>query len=372
MVKRNPDFEIFRVLIMFFIVVWHLIVHGLFHTLDQHSAFVETGSIPALFNFVVIEYLMYVTAVAVNCFVLISGYFLIKSDFRWDKILIIWLQTFFYSFFICLILQLAGIIELDFKELINRGMPIRINDYWFISKYIALLALSPFLAKLACILNQKEYRIGLLVLFCMNISLNCFSYGRVYSGSDSLLWFVFLFFVAGYIRLYNPFMAYNHLLGRGFLGMCLILLVALLIQKGFLYVWKKEPVSYDLTAYNGYTFFTSVLLFLWAKQHTFPHNFLFRNLVKIAPFTLGVYLIHDNYYIRMLLWEDWLPVSRYLQSWTLLPILFITSLGIFFLCIFIDFLRSVCFQQFRLNTYFIRFVHLLGVYFCKVFKIRMF
>mgnify|MGYP005768465625 CR=1 FL=1 len=31
--------------------------------------------------------------VAVNCYILISGYFLIKSKFKWKKVLQLWLET---------------------------------------------------------------------------------------------------------------------------------------------------------------------------------------------------------------------------------------------------------------------------------------
>lgn len=87
---------------MLFIVIGHFIIHGITFVSNHQATFVNMSSAWGISNFVILEYLVYITGTGVNCFVMISGYFLVKSEFRMNKILKIWIQTFFYSFFICL------------------------------------------------------------------------------------------------------------------------------------------------------------------------------------------------------------------------------------------------------------------------------
>lgn len=62
-------------------------------------------------NWIIIEYIIYLTAVGVNCYVLISGYFLVKSEFKLHKVVKICFQKLFYSIGIYVILTCVGIIN---------------------------------------------------------------------------------------------------------------------------------------------------------------------------------------------------------------------------------------------------------------------
>ena len=97
--KRNPSFEILRVLAMFFIVVWHFFIHGI----GQKPVGVA-DSFSGVFNVCSIEFLGSLAKVSTNCYILITGYFMVKSAMKWLKLAKVWLPIFFYSFFICLVL----------------------------------------------------------------------------------------------------------------------------------------------------------------------------------------------------------------------------------------------------------------------------
>ncbi|MBO1736219.1 MAG: acyltransferase [Barnesiella sp.] len=348
--KREPNFEILRTLAMLFIVIGHFIIHGITFVSNHQATFVNMSSAWGISNFVILEYLVYITGTGVNCFVMISGYFLVKSEFRMNKILKIWIQTFFYSFFICLLIKLSGLLPLGFKDLVQSALPIHSDAYWFVSKYLGLLILSPFLAKLALALEKKKFQYFLLALFVLNVSLNKgFPYGDIYSGSYSLLWFIFLFYVAAYIRLYSPFEKFKYSFGKIFLLFCFFLAVCYLAKAGISYLRYGQLPVYGKTDYNGYTFFSAVLLFLWTKYHTFGKKTIYRLMVKIAPYAFGIYLIHDNRYIRELLWEHWIKPTRYLDSGYLLPVLFLSVILIYGICTGIDYFRAKLFTYIHIN-----------------------
>lgn len=89
---------------MIFIIIWHFLFHGLSHILYNSNPNIPILSTPGIINFFGTKFLSYISAVGVNCYVLISGYFLIKSEFRFNRIIKIWGETFFYSFFICILI----------------------------------------------------------------------------------------------------------------------------------------------------------------------------------------------------------------------------------------------------------------------------
>lgn len=349
--KREVNFEILRVLAMFFIVAWHFIVHGIMHVLTSDTLSVcKIISFSSLANWIIIEYITYLTAVGVNCYVLISGYFLVKSEFKLHKVVKIWFQTLFYSVGIYVILTCVGIINFDIKGFVLSGLIIRNNTYWFVTQYIALVLLSPFLSKLALSLTKQKFQLLLLVLFIINVSLNFgFPYGGIYSSPVNISWFIFLFYVAAYIRLFNPFAQRKIEYGKYYLVFCFILLISYLLYEYSLYHWRGMNISYRSSpAYNGYTFFSSILLFLWAKHYSFKNNILCRFVVRLAPYTFGVYLIHDNPYIRTLLWERWLIPSKYIDTWFLLPVMLLSVILIYLICTFGDYLRARLFLSFNM------------------------
>ena len=224
-------------------------------------------------------------------------------------------------------------------------MPIYFNRYWFGTRYVALVALAPFLAIVAQALTRRQYLVLLGVMAVINFD---FLLGDQMSGNNSLLWFVFLFYVGGYIRLHFNHEGVNHFGKLYFL--VAIVLAAIFLVKTFVHygVWSS-PMMADYHDNNGILFIAALMLFLWTARYKAPDTWLVRFLVRIAPLTFGVYLIHDNIYVRRLLWHDWLDVHSWLHSWAFVPMLVASTVGIFFACIAIDSVRDRLFRMLRVN-----------------------
>ena len=107
-------------------------------------------------------------------------------------------------------------------------------------------------------------------------------------------------------------------------------------------IYHHEALNFHLTleliGNNEFTLFTSVLFFVWvSKLHFNIENTLVKICMKIAPMTFAVYLISDNNYVRPILW-NWILANSDLNSKILFVELLVYSLGIFVVCIFIDYL----------------------------------
>ena len=90
---RQSNFELMRIISMFFIVLWHIIIHG--HLIEN--------SLNPKFSFIM-TLLKYIVIVHVNSYVLLTGYFQCKSKFKLSKIWDLSISSLFYKLIIKLIL----------------------------------------------------------------------------------------------------------------------------------------------------------------------------------------------------------------------------------------------------------------------------
>ena len=153
---RTSNIECLRCIAMLFIVLNHCILHIVTKrlSLDTEPIF-----------FCLMNFVYQVVYNGVNLFVLISGYFLVKTTrntTNWEKVTKLWLSVFFYSAIIYAFSIGIHRKPLNFQELIHVLMPIRYDSYWFITQYLGLYIMSPFLAKWARSVSKQEYKIMLV------------------------------------------------------------------------------------------------------------------------------------------------------------------------------------------------------------------
>lgn len=142
--KRDSNIEFLRIILMIFIIMHHII----------SSVIAPEFSIK---GFACIDVVLHT---AVIIFVLISGYFGI--NLRIKTLLILFLQVVFYS--LTLTLLAVYIFNLGHPvDVIKSLLPLSGNFYWFMTVYIELFVLSPFINKLLVNLSNRQY-ISLLVI----------------------------------------------------------------------------------------------------------------------------------------------------------------------------------------------------------------
>ena len=96
MKNRVLNFEVLRVLAMFFIVTQHYIYWGLKPSDIYH--YMPMNSLLDMFNYISMEALYLISVIGVDCFVMITGYFLIdRLTFRWKGMMNVWLQTVIFG-----------------------------------------------------------------------------------------------------------------------------------------------------------------------------------------------------------------------------------------------------------------------------------
>lgn len=338
---RQANFEILRVIAMLMIVIWHFYLHGF----EGEDVF--QGGFGRV-NYLLSQYIIVICSSCVNLFVLISGFFLIDKSFNWKRFILLWLQVVFWGVGIALLFYFIRPEQVALKDVFRQLLPMKNMNYWFITRYLALMLLAPGLGKAAVTLTKQQYRGFLLALVFVGCTITMnFPYGQI-MGSDkgySLLWFIVLFFTGGYLKRFPPKIDDGKLLII-MLALSLVIL-AFVAAKAF---WRHR-FAIELPAYNGFGFIMSLPIFIWFQNRpgSFGSGRLGHAVTAIAPYSLGVYLISEHFCIWDWLWNGLFDWKRLGGSPWLIPIMLITCCIIFLVCAGLDYLRSVVFKVCRIN-----------------------
>lgn len=342
MKKRQANFELLRIIAMLMVITLHYITKG-----NVTQKLSQDGS---LYNHI----LWLIEAfcnVAVNVYVLISGYFLVEVSWKPGKIVNLVLEVLFYSILVpvvLLILGMAPVTGWNLYDWMNVILPVQTEHYWFATAYVVMYILAPVLAAAQKQLSQKQQQItiGLLLLFfAVTKSINPVRIATDHYGYD-FGWFICLFLIAGYIRLYGiPFFSgkrksFCMYIISSLLTFAVCALTGLICRKtGKLEYYMDMTYSYNYIL----VLFASVALFYTFCYIKLPEGKLSNLICRIAPLTFGVYLLHENVAVRDQ-WTKWLGVERFYGS----PLIFVHMIGcvllVFVVGILIDFIRTAIFR----------------------------
>ena len=276
-----------------------------------------------MINLILLQILLAFSSVAVNCYIFISGYFLINTDFRWRKIVKIWCQVAFYC---CIIVSIVLFFDSNkapsLLKAFLQSFPVLSKQYYFVSNYLALLALAPYLAKMVSSINKDEFQKLLGVGLLLNLVIyrfTCgydFPYGSSFGGAYSLMWFLYLFLVGGYVRKYGVKTWLERFSGTLFITICCLIGCFSFYKT---YQLGNPILSIKYLNYNGVVFFASLCLFIFFKRCR-CNSICWDYIAKLAPYSFGVYILHDNFYLRNFLWKQFFDISNHINLLYLLVI----------------------------------------------------
>lgn len=250
--------------------------------------------------------------VAVNVYMLISGYFLSEASVKLSRLLKFWLQVWVYSVGVGLLAAFTGILpaeEFNTHYLLSLLFPVSMVHYWFMSAYVFLYLLLPFIGMAVRRMSKRQLQLalgGLLLVFCVMKSLMPFRLEMDSKGYDCI-WYLCVFLTAAYIRRFGiPF------LQKRWRCVCLYVVASLAVfaetmclHQVYLRTGSLELIMKNALEYNHiFPFLASIGLFLTFIM-TDVSGVLAKVVNRTAPYTLGVYLLHENLGVRYA-WQNWL------------------------------------------------------------------
>lgn len=355
--KRQLNYELLRILAMLMIVCLHYLSKGGLLGDSSRADMTATGYTAWLVEALCL--------VAVNVYVLISGYFGVDSLGSqtvgkrltfWEvmrKPLKIWKQVFFYSMLFGCGAIVFGVQVFDPYRFFSYCFPIVTEHYWFATSYVFLCLLMPFLnAGISC-LDQKELRyllLGFLLLFSIAKTVIPMQLPWDKYGYDCL-WFVVLYLTGAYLRRYEmPFGSRRWRAAALYLGSAAAVFGSFFVLR---LVYLKtgmlgERIQYGYT-YNFLFCYTGAvglfLLFQPAKSgHSGRQQLLerFRKPVELfSGAAFGVYLIHEHLNLRAV-WPQWFHCEMQAENSPagFLGHMLATVLCVYLLCTAIELIRQ--------------------------------
>lgn len=318
------------------------------HSID-HSGVLEQAELSSNGMYFYVQFTYALCQVCVNCYVMLSGYYLVHSKFRLQKLAALWMETAFYSFVLKLLFMVTGQEPISVVSLFSCLFPIITGRYWFITIYVGMYLISPFLNKLIHALNQNEHallNICLFLLFSLWSSIHPAIAGMNSGGGWGLAWFVVLYLASAWFRLYyTP--KHNPVIMVGIVILIPMLMAAGQVAANVAGIRILKSIIRNCFRYDSApVYLMTIALFAAFLNIQIKHDRVSKAICSVAHLTLGVYLIHAHANVSPWLWETLnLPVKMDSASFPLIQVGCV--LAIFIACIAIDAIRQTTVGKFE-------------------------
>ncbi|MDG0060848.1 MULTISPECIES: acyltransferase [Priestia] len=308
---RQSNLELLKIVAILMVIILH------YFNADMGGGlkYVNSGT----FNYYAMNYIESLSIIAVNCFVLITGYFLTgKETIRVKKVIDLVFVTIFYGLLFFFFISKHQAISL--QGVIHAAIPFYVSN-WYVASYCALYMLSPFLNILIRQLTKGQFQqliiVGILFFSLVPTFLSKVSYN---DNGYGVLSFLLLYCIGSYIKTYSV----------GNKSKWVYLTIYLLST-------TITFIIFNLAYNTIFTVISSISLFLFFSKlslHSKIINYL-------ASFTFAVYIIHTNEFFTNIIFHKILKTQLFWNSsWFLLHIVFSVIL-VFIICMGIEIIRRM-------------------------------
>lgn len=310
--ERKTSIELMRILCILMVIGGHYYYHG---------GWIEGISEG---NTIFLKIFGGGSKLAVNCFVLITGYF--AAGLQTKRVISLIRDRWFYSVFLTIVLVLGGICTLNMKLIVNTLFPLLTCRHNYITVFVMLYFFIPFLNKAIENWGKENIKHFLLVAtFFMSVVPSIYP---TFSNNTYvyLLWMIYLFYIGRYLGMYKPKVPWK---------ICLPVSILLLMIATFII----EPMTMYGENYAIGMQYSILLLFASISTVGFFSNLKIpqsKFINRLSKSTFAVYILHDDPSVRGYIWENVFCNSQYGMSNRLWMHFFLSVLCIYVVCVIID------------------------------------
>lgn len=311
--ERISNFELLRIISILMIIMWHVIVHGHYFDIASDSSIFIKNVITAIIIF------------HVNSFIFLTGYFSNRKDkIESRKCFRLLGNAWFYKAVIVLVVIAFKIEDVTNIKLMEELLPLDVNSYWFMNHYIILYIISPYLNKVIDKMNEKEYQKFLAVLLLLFSIIPFISQGRFISNSGyTITQFIIMYFFGAYFSRFpilNNFHFKNMNQKRIRILLLFVFFACAFLNLSIYYLGEKmQLLNNGLFTYLGsilqysFVYYSNPILIIQACAYClFFETLSFKSKIinYISSTVFGIYLIHDNFFVREHLYEYLISKDR--------------------------------------------------------------
>lgn len=353
--KRQSGIELLRILAMLQIIFLHISQYGKLHHTAMESESIYRFIVPIMWS---------LCRAPVDVFVMISGYFMITSKFDINKTFDRAKKTYgamiFYSLAISTIFFITTPNLINIPNVIKAFTPLLSKTWYFLSNYIIILLISPFLNKMLLSLTKKQYLYFAGVIFAVmsvwSTIANIGGLDKIFSiekivdpyYGKSLGGFLLMYIIGGYIRLFFPQEVFEKRKAK--LKYLIIFFILCAIDFSLAYFIKSYKDVYGMFN-NPLVVFESVMLIMFFRDLKFSSSFI----NTIAGTTIGIYAIHEHPFVRKWVWSIFTFKDKSLYNSPLLIVKVVTvCITVFMVCCIIELIRLKIFLIFSKFSEFVK------------------
>lgn len=346
---RQSGIELLRIIAIFQIIFLHVCDYG-----KMHSASLSAGDLDGF----LVEFVWSFCRAPVDIFIMITGYFMITSQFDIKKTTKRAGTTYgamiFYSVAISLAYFILNPDKVSAVSIAKTIFPLTSKTWYFLSNYIIILLISPFINKMLTTLTKKQYLYFLGVIFAvMSVwstlagidGLNdIFKISKIvdpYYGK-SLGGFLLCYFIGGYLRLFVPQVKNDNQKTNAKIRYMISFALLCITDLGLKYTFEQYSKVFGMFN-NPLVLLEGVCLILFFRDFKFTS----KTVNTIAGTTLGIYAIHEHPYVRDWLWGifDFSDKALY-DTLIYVPYALVVCVVVFIVCAFIELVRLRIFDFF--------------------------
>ena len=192
--QRSSNIELYRIIVMFLILCHHYVVNsGLLFEIQDNPT-----SANSLFFYLFGMW----GKTGINCFVLITGYFMCTSNITLRKFLKLYFQVIFYGMLFLVLHCLWERENVSVTDIILTLLPFRnIMSDSFFHAYIVWWLFIPFLNVMIKGLSRAQHL--RLIVLCVSIFSFYSWIPYTYIALNPICWFSTIYLIAAYLRLYS-------------------------------------------------------------------------------------------------------------------------------------------------------------------------
>lgn len=276
---RKSNFELLRIISMMMVVGLHYLNPNMGGAIGQQS--------PGEINYYITYFLEGLFHTGVNCYILITGYFMLnKKSVSFDKVVNLLIMIIFYGALHYSVALLAGWQTFSIVGLVKGVLPILAGLKWFIVRYIILYLLIPYINLALNSMSKKGIQSFLLImLFFFSLWPSMLPGAPNADNGYGIINFVVLYSIGYYLRKHYV-AGKSKLFYLSIFMLCgVVTFVAKLITERFsipfITVWAYDFLPIIIGSVSLFIFFSMI------EVQSKLINY-------VSQFTLAVYFVHAD------------------------------------------------------------------------------
>lgn len=303
--------------------------------------------------------LMSFVLVAVNCFILITGYVYYGKETKYYRLATLWIEVLFYSIIILILFYFMFPADFGLESIWKNLIPTfytqgQFSRYWFFTAYVGMFLISPFVNIALKHFDKKQDLAAFLSLFIIfSLLPTILNQDMAFNLNEGycVLWFVVLYYTGGLLHKYEIF---KKLKSNKWL---LIYIVCSLISWSIRYISESLGLietGFGLYSFNCYLsplyFIGGIALFCVFKNIKITKSFSISMIKFFAPVCFGVYLIHDNMIVDKYVLAKKFAFLANMDPISMIIGIILVGVGIFVACSLIDWIRELLFRKLKVKS----------------------